>query len=81
MKTSIIKFLKCPECGAELELSVGFDGMSEEAVLYDSTFAPNWGWVVSLDCTKCSRVYPICRTNQLLNVSGIADMAGGECNE
>lgn len=75
-----IKHLKCPECGAELELSVGYDGMSEEAEQYGK-FSPNWGWVVSLDCTKCSRVYPICRTNNRLNISSIADMAGGEIKE
>lgn len=74
----IIKNLKCPECGADLKLSVGYDGMSEEAVLYDSTFAPDWGWVVRLECTECSRVYPICRTRYYL---GVSEIKAGEENE
>ena len=53
--------LKC-ECGAELELHVSFDGASEEAQRYDKQHSPKWEWIVSLDCTQCSRTYPVCRT-------------------
>ena len=67
-----IKHLKCPECGAELELDSAYDGMHEEAGQY-SKFSPNWGWLVSLNCTRCSRIYPICRTSKYQDISEIVE--------
>lgn len=74
----MINNIKCPECGAELELSVAYDGKHDEAELYNF-FAPNWGWLVSLECTECSRIYPICRTSNYQGVSEIVEE--GEENE
>lgn len=53
--------LKCAACGADLELSISFDGMSENAVQFRK-YDSEWGYVVHLNCTKCPRTYPICRT-------------------
>lgn len=63
--------LKCAECGADLELSVGCDGLDEQAERYDGRWDREWGWEVSLHGTKCSRVYPICRTPNYKYISKI----------
>lgn len=71
--------LKCA-CGGELELDVAYDGQSEEAVRYHHQHDHNWGYVVGLCCTKCSRVYHIARTDSHLSVSAIKDGSfGGVC--
>lgn len=70
--------LKCPACGADLEMSVAFDGMDNEAVRYDKHNS-EWGWVVSLCCTSCPRVFPICRTPKEQYISEVTQ--GDHSNE
>lgn len=61
--------LVCVACGGNLEFCCSYDGMSQNAVLYDKRFSPNWGWEVNLSCDNCGRVYPICRTKNRFDVS------------
>ena len=63
--------LVCAVCGSDLEFHCSFDGMSQNAVLYDKRFSPNWDWEVSLVCNSCGRTYPICRTKSELDVSEV----------
>ena len=63
--------LKCPECGGELELYVGFDGLDEEAERYDKRYSNKWSWKVSLDCTQCPCSYPVCKTPDQSYISEI----------
>lgn len=67
--------LKCTNCGGELELSVARDGMSEEATRYDK-HNKDWGWVVSLECPSCNRVYELCRTPDQRYISPIRECRG-----
>lgn len=60
--------LKCSSCGASLVLRVGFDGDSEAAARF-SEHDREWGWSVSLDCSACARVYPVCRTPDIRYIS------------
>lgn len=65
--------LHCPRCGARLALRVSYDGMGEEAVLYTDPRSRAeslmWGWLIALECTECSAVYPLARTNSVDSVS------------
>ncbi|MEE5994306.1 MAG: hypothetical protein V3G42_13900 [Oscillospiraceae bacterium] len=64
--------LKCPECGGELKLCVGYEGLHEDAKRYDERYSNKWGWTVSLDCTECPRSYPVCKTPDYFYISEIA---------
>ena len=62
--------LLCVDCGSNLELSVGYDGIDEEAIKHHKD-NNDFGCLVSLECTKCSRVYPVCRCADFNSVSAI----------
>ena len=64
--------LKCPRCGATLELCVSYDGLSEEAERY-CRCSPEWGWSIQMECTECSAVYPIGRTRSYFDVSKLKE--------
>lgn len=52
------KMIKCPKCGSDLKLSVGFTGADWNTKAGEGS---GYGWEITLDCTKfgCGRVYPI----------------------
>ena len=60
--------LVCSACGGGLRLRVAFDGMSENATRF-TELDKSWGWVVSLECLECPRVYEICRTPDVRYIS------------
>jgi hypothetical protein len=50
--------LKCPACGSDLTLSIGYTGCDWETRAGENS---GYKWMVSLDCTNdnCGRIYPI----------------------
>lgn len=68
--------LRCAKCGGRLEIGGKRDGLSDRAEKYDPEMSPNWEYVVSLECTGCPAVYPICRVNSLKSVSAIIHKKG-----
>lgn len=53
--------LVCPDCGAELEVSVAYDGCDWDSVAGEGS---GFCWCVSLDCTACSRTFPVGRVKR-----------------
>lgn len=60
--------IKCAECGnnRQLALHVGWTGMDCDCKAGEGS---GYGWVVSLFCPDCGRIYPICMTKDNRDVS------------
>ena len=50
--------LKCPDCNAVLNLSVGFDGCDWDSVKGEGS---GFNYEITLECPECGRLYPVGR--------------------
>lgn len=64
--------LKCMHCGTVLEIGAVRDGRSSLAEKFDSTFSPNWEYLIALECRECGAVYPLLRAKSLCDISATA---------
>lgn len=56
-------------CGSDdIRLDIGYDGLDELSVAGECS---GFGIVVSLCCTNCGRVYPVCRVKVFTEVCNI----------
>lgn len=64
--------LKCPICGTELELTIGYTGADWNTKAGKGS---GYGWEISLDCTKdgCGRVYTIGHIKKYGDFSEVID--------
>lgn len=53
--------LICPVCGAELKVSISYDGCDWDSVAGEGS---GYKWSINLDCTSCSRTFPIGRVKK-----------------
>lgn len=63
-----IKMLKCPYCGSDLKLEIGYTGMDWETVAGKGS---GYGHVIHLSCMNdyCATVFPLVHVNDPYNVS------------
>ena len=64
--------IRCPDCGSRLEISAAYDGISKDAEKYDVQYSNEWGYLISLECSKCPSVFPLMRTKGFQYISAIA---------
>lgn len=64
------KYLKCPYCDTELELSIGYDGCDWNSAAGEGS---GFGHIVSLECPNDGYIFPLLRVKESCDVSRESD--------